>query len=118
MEQTVFRNESSAGYCEKIVRDFNNLSNKKLCEKASTKNVGYYYRASFPNVQDNVMWCFKFNSQFSNGGLVMVDGKVMKKVQGKNKGKTGSLDFCAKMTKGNHLVEVFGASNVDVSSKW
>jgi hypothetical protein len=43
---------------------------------------------------DNAMWCFKFASKFSNGGLVMIDGKLVKKMQGTNKGKAGSLDFC------------------------
>jgi hypothetical protein len=64
------------------------------------------------------MWCFKFKQQFSKGGLVLLDGKKVKSVEGTNKGKAGSLDFCQKLTKGNHLIEIFGAANIDVTTKW
>jgi hypothetical protein len=119
-EQMVFTQDrnSKDGYCERLVRDFSKCSNKLFCKKAATKNVGYYYRAAFPNYLDNSMWCFRFSNTFSKGGAVMVDGKKVKSFVGTNKGKAGSLNFCMKLTKGNHLIEIFGANAVDVTTSW
>jgi hypothetical protein len=110
------------GYCETSPNSMAEVSNSKFCSKgASTKNVGYYYRTVFPNVYGGSKWCFKTPGGFLNGAVVMMDGKIVAQVDADKwsaEKQSESLDFCMTLTKGNHVLEVFGASKTDYTSSW
>lgn len=51
----------------------------------------------------------------------MLDGKIVSqnaKLHYDAKKPSDKLDFCANLTKGNHVLEVFGASRVDYQTAW
>ncbi len=76
----------------------------------------------FPNIYDNAQWCFRLPSDFDLGGRSAIDGTEMKSASGDlwNDGvPSTALDFCADLTKGMHLLEVFGSSSCcDENSPW
>lgn len=95
------------GYCERMVNNLDQVSNSKFCAKGATKNVGYYYRIVFPNVYGGAEWCFRTRGNFGNGGVTMLNGKTVSVTKDGKK----QMDFCQKLKKGNHVLEVFGASS-------
>jgi hypothetical protein len=82
-----------------------------LCEGVS-QNVGYYYRVTFPNVLDDSSWSFQTPTDFSNGGINMLDGTIINKytedtwTEGTPSTK---LDFTVTLSKGNHVIEYYGS---------
>jgi hypothetical protein len=112
--------KSGKGYCEKLVNSMTQVSNQKLC-KGVNKNVGYYYRITFPVGTDGLVYSFKTPVDFGLGGVVYLDGKMIKKDlsdiwQG---GKSTKLDFSAKLSKGNHVLELFGSEKCcDGTTRW
>jgi hypothetical protein len=53
------------------------VSNKQLCGGVN-KNVGYYYKVSFPVGENGTEYSFKIPTDFGLGGLSLLDGKIMK----------------------------------------
>ncbi len=53
------------------------VSNQHICGTDNNKNIGYYYRITFPVAVDGTPYCFKLPTDFSNGGVVTLDGKIM-----------------------------------------
>jgi hypothetical protein len=96
------------------------VSNQKLC-KGVNRNVGYYYRITFPCGTEGLTYSFKTPVDFGLGGVVYLDGKMIKKDlsdiwQG---GKSTKLDFTAKLSKGNHVLELFGSEKCcDGTTRW
>lgn len=97
LETAMFTDEprEGEGYCVNLVDDMTRVSNQVLCETDNQKDVGYYYRVHFPNVYDYSNWCFKLPTDFGKGGLVMLDGKIIKQMsRGMNGNDSTALDFC------------------------
>jgi hypothetical protein len=111
---------SGKGYCEKLVNSMTQVSNQRLC-KGVNKNVGFYYRVTFPVGTEGLTYSFKTPVDFGLGGMVYLDGKKIKQDlsdiwQG---GKSTKLDFTAKLTKGNHVLELFGSEKCcDGTTRW
>lgn len=85
-----------------------------MCDNGVKKNIGYYFRISFPNIYDNSQWCFKSSEDFTNGGISMLDGTRITENKERIADKI-SLHFCTYLTKANHLLEIFGSSSKDVN---
>jgi hypothetical protein len=108
--QSEMTEKSGKGYCTKMLNHMVGKSNKRVC-KGSAKNIGYYFRTTFPVATDEVNYYFRTPTDFGRGGVVVLDGKVIKQVktdiwQG---GKSTKLNFNATLDKGNHLLEYWGA---------
>jgi hypothetical protein len=112
--------KSGKGYCERVVENMLQVSNKALC-KGVNRDVGYYYKITFPVCEDGTTYGFKVPTDFGRGGLSMMDGKIMKEHskdiwQG---GKSNKLDFSAKLSKGNHVLELYGSEGCcDGKTTW
>jgi len=96
------------------------MSNKKVC-RGTSKNIGYYFRTTFPVANDGTMYYFRTPTDFGRGGVVVLDGKVI--IQEKSDiwqgGKSTKLDFTAKLSKGNHVLELFGSEKCcDGTTRW
>jgi hypothetical protein len=46
------------GYCEKNVQRMTQVSNRKLCRTQQNKNVGFYYRVTFPVYENGTTYEF------------------------------------------------------------
>jgi hypothetical protein len=92
-----------------------------LCEGV-TENVGYYYRVTFPNVLDDSTWSFKTPTDFSNGGLIMLDGVIEQKMTSDTWDEatpSTGLDFTTTLSKGNHVLELYGGQSCcDGQTSW
>jgi hypothetical protein len=102
--------KSSKGYCTKMLNHMVGKSNKRVC-RGSAKNIGYYFRTTFPVATDGTNYYFRTPTDFGKGGVVVLDGKVIKQVKADiwDGGKSTKLDFNATLTRGNHLLEYWGA---------
>lgn len=98
------------GYCEKNVEAMTAVSNKRLC-KGVNRNVGYYYRVEFPVCQSNLKYAFKLPVDFGQGGVVVLDGKIIKqeKTDIWEGGKSTKLNVEFILGEGNHVLEVYGS---------
>jgi hypothetical protein len=119
--------KSSGGYCEnKKLTSMDKLSNRAICSiatrgKGSSKNIGFYYRIIFPVCTDNLTWKFRVPTDFGLGGMVLVDGKVVRQNKGDiwGNGKSTLLDFQVNLARGMHIIEVKGAESCcDGTTKW
>jgi hypothetical protein len=75
----------------------------------------------FPNIYDVSNWCFRLPVDFDMGGISSIDGEWKKEANGDlwNDGASNALDFCTDLTKGMHLLEVFGSSTCcDRNAVW
>jgi hypothetical protein len=54
------------------------VSNQKLCRSRTNRNVGYYYRVTFPVYVNGTTYEFMLPTDFGLGGVSMLDGKIMK----------------------------------------
>jgi hypothetical protein len=76
--QAIKTKKSTKGYCENSkITSLTKVSNKALC-KGSNKNIGFYYRITFPVCADSTSMKFRVPTDFGLGGMVLVDGKVVK----------------------------------------
>lgn len=98
--KAAMKKPSPKGYCDKAVQHMNYVSNRKLCGGNQARNVGYYFRTTFPVANDGTMYYFRTPTDFGRGGVVVLDGKVM--IQEKSDiwqgGKSTKLDFTAKLS--------------------
>lgn len=119
--KAAMKKPSPKGYCDKAVQHMNFVSNRKLCGGNQARNVGYYFRTTFPVGTNGLTYSFKTPTDFGHGGLVMLDGKIMKQEskgiwQG---GKSTKLDFSVELSAGMHVLEYYGAENCcDGVTKW
>jgi hypothetical protein len=106
------KKDSPAGFCGmKAVEGMTQVSNRKLCGGNQGRNIGFYYRTTFPVGTNGLKYSFKMPSDFGHGGIVYLDGKIMKEYskdiwQG---GKSTMLDFEAELASGMHVLEIWGA---------
>lgn len=108
------------GYCEKIVPSMAQVSNQKLCGGVN-RNVGYYYKVSFPVGENGTQYNFRMPTDFGLGGVSILDGKIMKQ-ESKDiwqSGRATQLNFAVNLTAGQHVLEVYGAEGCcDGTTKW
>lgn len=112
--------ESGEGYCERSVEGMTKVSNQDICNGVD-KNIGYYYATTFPVAVEGTEYCFKLPTDFGNGGVVMMDGEIMKQAYESvwKNDKSTTNDFCATLHDGNHMLEVYGASECcDKTTAW
>jgi hypothetical protein len=120
-QQALSKDTTVKGYCEVTPNSMAKVSNAQLCKGGSRKNIGYYYRTVFPNVYGGSEWCFRIPSGFVQGAVVMFDGKIVSQTDTMSydaKKPNEQLNFCMNLTKGNHVIEIFGASKVDYETAW
>ena len=115
LETAMFIRESETPYCEYAINGIFDLSLSGVCggDPAATNEVGYYVRTTFPNVYDGSLWCFHLPADFSEGGLALLDGVVQTGTDAAITSDNQDLSFCQEMTKGMHLLEVYGVSLKD-----
>jgi len=102
------------GYCETQVDNMNSVSNQAFCRRnAKARNGGFYIRVTFANAYPDAKWSFRLPMDFGLGGVSMLDGKIIKKTHADiwQKGKSRLLDFEMKLSKGNHILELYGAES-------
>jgi len=104
---------SPKGYCEKSVQHMKSVSNRKLCGGSNARNIGYYFRTTFPVGTNGLKYSFKTPTDFGYGGLVMLDGKIMKQERNGiwQGGKSTKLDFTIELSSGMHVLEYYGSEN-------
>ena len=54
------------------------VSNRKLCGGNKKRNIGFYYRTTFPVGTEGLVYHFTTPIDFGHGGLVILDGKIVK----------------------------------------
>jgi len=69
---------SPTGYCDKAVEGMTQVSNRKLCGGNQGREIGFYYRTTFPVGTNGLKYSFKMPSDFGHGGIAYLDGKIMK----------------------------------------
>jgi hypothetical protein len=108
--KAAMQKKPSKGYCEKIVPSMAKVSNRILCGGVN-RNVGYYYKVSFPVGENGTQYSFKLPTDFGLGGVSILDGKIMKQESKDiwNSGRATQLNFAANLTAGQHVLEVYGA---------
>jgi hypothetical protein len=113
--------KSPRGYCQKAVQHMNAVSNRKLCGGNTARNIGYYFRTTFPVGTNGLKYTFKTPTDFGHGGLVMLDGKIMKQERNDvwQGGRSTKLDFTIELSAGMHVIEHYGAEGCcDGVTKW
>jgi hypothetical protein len=102
---------ASRGYCTKLVDSMEEVNNRKLCS-GTKRYVGYYYGTIFPTYTEGTKYCFKVPSDFGKGGFSMLDGVIMKQETDSTweEDMIDLLDFCATVSAGNHVLELWGAT--------
>jgi hypothetical protein len=110
--KSAMADRSTDGYCEKLVENMVGVSNQAVCS-GSRKDIGFYYRTVFPVSTDETTYYFKLPSDFGRGGVVILNGIVIKQVSKDiwDGGKSTKLDFNATLESGNHVLEVYGSEN-------
>jgi len=96
------------------------VSNKALCG-GTNRNVGYYYRVAFPVGTDKTTYSFKTPTDFGHGGVVFMDGKMVKQYKSDiwQGGKSTKLDLTVTLDKGMHYLEIYGAEGCcDGTTRW
>lgn len=97
--QSAMSEKSGKGYCTKMLNHMVGKSNKRVC-RGSARNIGYYFRTTFPVATDGVKYFFRLPTDFGKGGLVKLDGKII--IQEKKNiwhgGKSTLLDFDTTLT--------------------
>jgi hypothetical protein len=97
--QSAMTEKSGKGYCTKMLNHMVGKSNKRQC-KGTSKNIGYYFRTTFPVAQDGTNYYFRTPTDFGMGGVVVLDGKII--IQQKKDiwqgGKSTLLNFNATLT--------------------
>jgi hypothetical protein len=118
--KSAMQKKSTRGYCEKIVPFMAQVSNQKLCGGVN-RNVGYYYKVSFPVGENGTQYNFRMPTDFGLGGVSILDGKIMKQ-ESKDiwqSGRATQLNFAANLTAGQHVLEIYGAEGCcDGTTKW
>jgi hypothetical protein len=96
------------------------LSNQAIC-KGVNRNIGFYYRITFPVCANKLNWKFRVPTDFGLGGMVDVDFKTVKQDKKDiwRNGKSTTLDFAVTLDAGMHIIEVKGAESCcDGTTKW
>jgi hypothetical protein len=112
--------KTQKGYCEKVVQSMTKVSNQKLCG-GTNKNVGYFYRVTIPVGQNNTRYAFRTPTDFGHGGIVFMDGKMVRQYkkdiwQG---GKSKVLDLNVTLDEGMHYLEIYGSDKCcDGTTSW
>jgi len=118
--KSAMQKQSQKGYCKKVVPSMAQVSNKKLCGGVN-RNVGYYYKVSFPVGQNGTEYSFRLPTDFGLGGVSMLDGKIMKQESKDiwSSGRATNLNFAITLNAGQHVLEVYGAEGCcDGTTKW
>jgi hypothetical protein len=96
------------------------VSNNYLC-KGVKKNVGFYYKITFPVCNDGSLYRFMVPTDFGRGGISMMDGKVIRSTKSNiwQGGRSKKLDFSIKLNRGNHVLELYGSEGCcDGTTSW
>jgi len=114
------------GYCQKRMdgNGFSSFNNRKVCKSngGTANNVGFLFTAWFPIVKaTKANWCFILPVDFGLGGAVFLNGYKVKSYAGNiwENGNSKRLDFCTRLSKRTHKLELIGAENCcDGATTW
>jgi hypothetical protein len=79
-----------------------------------------YIKVTFPTFDKNTEYEFSLPINAGNGGIVYLDGEIMTQTNGiYERQPTSALSFTATVSDGNHLLEVYAASDCcDTTTTW
>ncbi len=118
--KAAFKQESPSGYCEKVVMEMTSVGNQALCG-GTNSDVGFYYKVTFPVGKEGLTYAFKTPTDFGHGGISYLDGvvKMSETEDVWHGGQSTKLDYTVTLSKGNHMMELYGAEGCcDGTTSW
>lgn len=106
----------TAGYCDKTLSVFDQVSNQSVCSGGSNQNIAFHYGIDFGVSSANAgNWSFRVGPDFGRGGALFLDGVVLGFKSddlwwAANWGASGELlsATVANLAYGNHRFDVYG----------
>ncbi len=96
------------------------VSNQALCG-GGNRNIGFYFRVTFPVGKDGDSYAFKTPTDFGLGGIAKLDGEIVKQETSDiwEGGSSTKLDFTTTLSKENHQLELIGSEGCcDGTTRW
>lgn len=120
-KQIVTKSSYEWGHCERYLLKMSKISNQNICSSKKARNIGYYYKVTFSTMKTQ-NYTFHLAVDFGWGGIVYVDGQIVKSYNGSiwdKYGYTTELDFEKQMDPGTHVLEVIGGESCcDGQTTW